>query len=384
MFPSRPSNAGNSSSARPHSKTTVIGPSLKTRLQCNHLRPKCRCPNNTNKKRSQKIKHTEPRTTSQRQVLSSSRSLPRGETNGRKTYHTTEESVSVCDATWQPNLNSNSEGKPNTNINDDRYRNVGDKVIKKRLRFRDQVTEPEERHVINDIPGSDKSMNKSPKWDEVNSVSSHGPSAEYRVTGRGLERDKEISGDYCKLCEETEKEGAHDSYRKRKQDSGLCDANNSSELPSSQDFVSSKENNEMCFLCHRSKQNDDNYCRICDTHIYPCGSQGNAAGGRQSYNPRNPPEGEQHQSPAANIPYRPRTKFVESLKEKLETSYRSGVVSLIQSCKIRINRRSYIQNTVSTTWDSFLLLDSHTEPNFTFFFFLSLGYVFEVLVRCQC
>ncbi|XP_063865891.1 uncharacterized protein LOC135103480 [Scylla paramamosain] len=64
---------------RPHSKTTVFGASLKTRLHCNHLVPKCKCSSKKNRKRTRKTKHVVQENGLQRRVTSSSCTFPRGD-----------------------------------------------------------------------------------------------------------------------------------------------------------------------------------------------------------------------------------------------------------------------------------------------------------------
>ncbi|XP_050721684.1 uncharacterized protein LOC127001307 [Eriocheir sinensis] len=332
MSHSTSANAGRGSCTRPHSKTTVVGPSVKTRLQCNHLKPKCKCSNIVNQKRSHKTKHTVTGTSGQRQVLSSSRALPRGETNGRKTYHCTDDSVSVCDATWRPNLTSYSDDRPTTNTENRKHRDRDGKVIKKKLRFEDQVTKFERRHNRDQATDSGKDASKRRDGGQ------HLPPCTARSsprsnTGSGPERNiKEMSRDYCRLCEGAEKGYSYDSYRKRRKDEVLPDATRetTAKLSPDSDDVSSKENHEICFLCHQNTHHCrgcDNYCRVCDRYLYSHGSREHLAEDCQAENRRHPPTrhvsgDEVGQSSSSGIPYRPRTTFVKDLKQKLETTYR--------------------------------------------------------------
>ncbi|KAK8398303.1 hypothetical protein O3P69_003891 [Scylla paramamosain] len=147
---------------RPHSKTTVFGASLKTRLHCNHLVPKCKCSSKKNRKRTRKTKHVVQENGLQRRVTSSSCTFPRGEMNGRKIYQSTDESLSVCDASWRPKLN-HSKDRPKTNNENchHKYGNGEERILKKKLRFEDEVTDDkggynsgdEDRHSpLNKIP----------------------------------------------------------------------------------------------------------------------------------------------------------------------------------------------------------------------------------------
>lgn len=320
---------GRSSCTRPHSKTTVVGPSVKTRLQCNHLKnPKCKCSNAAPQKRSQKLKHSGAGASSQRRVLSSSRALPRGETNGRKTYRATEESVSVCDATWRPNLDAASHHGATTTTESHKHRDGQGKVIKKKLRFEDQVTESERRQDRDQAadPGEDVRKGR----DEGQSSPSRAAPSSPRTSPRSSP-ERSIPGtsrDYCRLCEEAGKGYPHDSYRKRRKDEVPPDATkDTAPLPSSDAaHVSSQE---ICFLCHQNTHHCrgcDDYCKICDRYLYVNGSPGHQVEDHKAERERQVPArqdsgGEVGRSASSGIPYRPRTTFVKDLKQRLETTY---------------------------------------------------------------
>lgn len=322
------SNTGRSKRTRPHSKMTVVGASLKTRMHCNHLMPKCKCSNIHNRKKTPKAKHIVQGAGIQRRVLSSSRSLPRGEKNGRKIYQTIDESVSVCDATWRPNLdNSGDMPKSNSDNHNHKFKNG---VLKKKLRFEDQVTELSERCSPSQIIDSAKNIdNKNQKQDE--SSSSSVQSTRARVNSNmGLEgTTKKTSADYCRLCEAPDKEYLNESYRvkrKDKVDDNDSDTATSILFPEHDDKFSSY--NDSCFLCHKYRNHkcicDDDYCRICNKCIN-C-SQEDMTESENTVHRRGSASaqvagGDKQYSHLTKIPYEPRTKFVRNLKEKLETSF---------------------------------------------------------------
>lgn len=279
----------------------------------------------------------------QRRVLNSSRVLPRGEKNGRKIYQSTDESVSVCDATWRPNLNgSEDKHKTDSENHSHKYRNG---VLKKKLRFEDQVTELNERCSPGQIKNSAKEINnKSEKQDESHPSSSV-PSMHSRANSNGnLERKtKGTSADYCRLCEARDEEYSNESYRIKKKDNMH---NNHDETTSTSKFYAEHDNfsshDELCFLCHRYRGHkcicDDNYCKICDKHLN-CSQEGMTEN-EHSLHQRGSASaqvagGENHHIPLTKIPYEPRTKFVKNLKEKLETTYMkdNSNVSCLQTFK---------------------------------------------------
>lgn len=367
MFQGTSSNCGRNSSTRPHSKTTVIGPSLKTRLHCTHLKPKCKCSNVNNQKRSHKTRHTVIGTTSQRRILSSSRALPRGETDGRKIYHKADESVSVCDATWRPNLSNFSKDKSKTSIKNYKHRSGDGKLIKKKLRFEDQTVELEGKHNSDQVTDSIKDVNKGQIHDEVHPLLPHGiPSTYSQINLRVSERkNRESSNNYCRLCEEKENGFFYDTCRKRKNNEVPTDSSKCSlKVSTEPNYKSFQENHDICFLCHRSEHNckdDDQHCRTCDYYIDSPGSQ-YVAEDRLSLDKRNPTarhisgdESQQLSSP--RIPYRPRTKFVKNLKQKLETTYKkeSSIVSFVKRSKRNVQCFQY-SNRKSFTSDSELFV----------------------------
>ncbi|KAK8751140.1 hypothetical protein OTU49_013174 [Cherax quadricarinatus] len=94
--------------SKPHSKTTVTGIPTKTRLHCNHLKPKCHCLLSANKRVSRAGQKSLASGTSRR-ILISTRSVPRGELNGWKNYKKTCDSLSILDTNWRPGLDAYSK-----------------------------------------------------------------------------------------------------------------------------------------------------------------------------------------------------------------------------------------------------------------------------------
>ncbi|KAK8398302.1 hypothetical protein O3P69_003891 [Scylla paramamosain] len=321
---------------RPHSKTTVFGASLKTRLHCNHLVPKCKCSSKKNRKRTRKTKHVVQENGLQRRVTSSSCTFPRGEMNGRKIYQSTDESLSVCDASWRPKLN-HSKDRPKTNNENchHKYGNGEERILKKKLRFEDEVTDDKGGYNSGKMTHSVKDIktNKSPRQNDIQLSPTIQVSHTHNRTNsnKDLERKaKQTSKDYCRLCEASDNLPDKRDFGGAKRIKKKYQVHNkkyaiSKFYPEHYDFTS---HNELCFLCQRYRNykciHDDNYCTICHKHVY-CSQEDMTESAHSLHHQSSPPTcvagDEDRHSPLNKIPYEPRTKFVRNLKEKLETNY---------------------------------------------------------------
>lgn len=304
---------------RPHSKTTVFGASLKTRLHCNHLVPKCKCSGKSSRKRTHKTKYVVEGRGLQRRVMSSTCTLPKDEINGRKSYQSTDESQAVCDASWRAKLNySGDRSKTNHENHHHKYENRDARSIKKKLRFEDEVTNVQ-----------DTKTDKSPCQDDINpSCIIQVPHTHNRTnSSKNLEKKAEqASKDYCRLCEALDKRDLSGAKRIKKNYQVHNKKHTFSKFhPEHDGFVS---HNELCFLCQKYKSykciHDDNYSTIYSTPDY-CSQEDMADSKRSLHHQDSPPacvagDKDKH-SPMNKIPYEPRTKFVKNLKEKLETNY---------------------------------------------------------------
>ena len=321
---------------KPHYKTTIIGASLKTRLHCNHLIPKCKCSAKSNRKKSHKTKQVVQEVGIQRTVLSSSRALPRGEMNGRKIYQSTDDSVSICDATWRPNLSNSS--KTNNENHNHKFRKGDERVLKKKLRFEDQVTELNESYNPAQMTHSAKKINtnKSQKQNDIQPSSSiQVPYTHYRANSNTHLWTK-TSGNYCRLCEAPDKGCFDKANRIKKTDQGHKNHSENTTLKYHPEHDEFSSHNELCFLCHRFRNNkyDDNYCKICNTHL--CYSQEGMTESEHSLHHRGSPSAQAGGGKNnTKIPYEPRTKFVKKLKEKLETAYMKDELKV--SCLLNVS-----------------------------------------------
>lgn len=136
---------------------TVMGNQLKTRLNCNHMRPKCQCSGPTvNKAKQSKVKHkpliSDVRGSSH--ILTSTCTVPRGGLNGRKVYASKDDQdgVSILDANWRPsqfifkeNDMEEMRSRPKTLAHTPSNEKESDKqnaedISKKRVQFLDKTT----------------------------------------------------------------------------------------------------------------------------------------------------------------------------------------------------------------------------------------------------
>ncbi|XP_045132574.1 uncharacterized protein LOC123516896 isoform X1 [Portunus trituberculatus] len=318
----KPSNT-RSKCTRPHSKTTVFGASLKTRMHCNHLVPKCRCSSISHRKRTHKSKHVVQGHGLQQRVISSSCTLPKDEMNGRKIYQSTNESHSLCDASWRAKLNHLEDRSKTNNGNHHHKSNDGDaRILKKKLRFEDEVTDVKGRYNPGHVRHSVKNMkNDRSPWQDSSHTQNRTNSDKDQEW-----KAKQSSKEYCRLCEAPDKRdfGGAKRIKKKYQVHNKKHAICKSDLK----HYDSISHHEICFLCQRYGNykciHNDNYCTICNTHIY-CSQEDITKSEpslcHQGSTPASVGGGEDKYSPLNKIPYEPRTKFVKNLKEKLETNY---------------------------------------------------------------
>lgn len=139
---------------------TVMGNQLKTRLNCNHMRPKCQCSGPpANKAKQSRVKGkpsiADVRETSH--ILTSTCTVPRGGLNGRKIYASKDNrgGISILDANWRPsqltfkeNDMEESKGRQKTspsNENESNKQNTED-ISKKRVQFSDKTNSGDVSH----------------------------------------------------------------------------------------------------------------------------------------------------------------------------------------------------------------------------------------------
>ncbi|XP_068237233.1 uncharacterized protein [Palaemon carinicauda] len=301
------------SEERPHSKTSVLGKQMKTRLNCNHTKPKCEACI-ANKKKEAKQNHRSliadiPRLS---HVLPSTRSHPRGGMDGRKLYDQGDEktSLSILDVTWKPGLDTYAEQQNgiDDNIsysdgNDFKSKYSSEDGTRKKVQFADGVASKNEDNSINNhskkISASDSVNRKSNDWQGRQRIGNNPSNAERRpgmnksdtnaehithdrhnnTSNREDEYDSTTSdqdtrrpGDNatCKICESLKRPCSKHSkvnpISVSKRDWYPPERHRSHSLPISS---SSSEIDEHCHLCQRYGKkhyfiDDSDSCGLCE------------------------------------------------------------------------------------------------------------------------
>ncbi|XP_069981243.1 uncharacterized protein [Penaeus vannamei] len=316
-----------SSETRPHAKMTVMGNQLKTRLNCNHMRPKCQCSGPpANKAKQSRVKGkpsiADVRETSH--ILTSTCTVPRGGLNGRKIYASKDNrgGISILDANWRPsqltfkeNDMEESKGRQKTspsNENESNKQNTED-ISKKRVQFSDKTNsgdvshenlhaetsqrnpmrrnnnldDYETRHEkskhpemtgINDRP--DPFQRRHSHNNSVHDSESHDDYSEkdvddYDSTSSVSESRnpvQEIHQERCTLCE-SPRFRYPTSPRFRRMNSASDFVTSGVRDPGTRSFNISpsrkKYNDDLCALCKRQSRRsysvDDRYCYHCDS-----------------------------------------------------------------------------------------------------------------------
>ncbi|XP_042241943.1 uncharacterized protein LOC121879390 isoform X2 [Homarus americanus] len=367
--------------SKPHSKTTVTGIPTKTRLNCNHLRPKCQCSTIANKKKVSKVRHKSAVTNNQRRILVSTRSLPRGELNGCKNYKEKDDSLSILDGNWKPGLDVYSkdhvEGLSDNNeniyldVNKDKVEN-NEGNSKKKVQFAEETSKhigswksnkhqnhshlnvPRENINSESLKGSSQPNlssddhyssyhNSSYTLDPHNTPNSPGYDPK---SGNALDDDRSMtdqqlrkSREYCRLCE-LSKDDSPRTFTSNTMNYNLDE--HDEEYPSDHEQYSSKyEFEEPCHLCMRygrwhSYSGKQECCELCEKHNNDAHIllDLNEAKERSLFHKTRRPLHRKLSSPVLSseieeplftkrIPYEPRTQLVKNLKQKLEEEYRN-------------------------------------------------------------
>ncbi|KAK4296895.1 hypothetical protein Pmani_030652 [Petrolisthes manimaculis] len=380
---------------RAHSKTTVQGVPLKTRLNCDHLRPKCQCSTLANKKKVGRTKYRGGLVCGPRRTLVSTCSLPRGEVDGRKTYQEKGTTVSVLNDNWQPESQLLSGEKSeridshkapldvNKENNSTNISNNTD-VIKKKVKFAD---------IHKDLPSSSSSNprghaesrgsregsqdhtylssfqtgseNKSQshrtvtKQDSFNSRSRSSQNID-NTSSRTKNQDLGSQAEYCKLCELAKSDYPEDRIYDRKNYPTYDYKDGPSALYTDIPEATGLSN-EPCLLCRRYGNNhyyidDHDKCELCD-RVYRSHQRSNYKDDTRSASViTSSPFLRQNSAPGLysggvesleprTIPYEPRTDLVKDLKKKLEADYRDD--HKVKRKGSGISRRSWDAEDVS-------------------------------------
>ncbi|XP_064080185.1 uncharacterized protein LOC135197146 [Macrobrachium nipponense] len=374
-----------SSEERPHSKTSVLGKQMKTRLNCNHTKPKCEACI-ASKKKAAKQRHRSliadiPR---QSHVLPSTRSHPRGSTDGRKLYDKDDgnNSLSILDATWKPGLDTYA-GQQNGLDNNGTFsvnnglksRQSSEEGTRKKVQFVDGIANKEENlpnhsrsYIVNDsaskqssdwhgLHRKDNSCNLQADSDTIKSDNNTEHRESERRHGYSSNKDDEYDstttdqdtklgdGDTCKICDSLKrrcsKHSKIDPLLGSKRDWHPPDRQRSHSLPIS----SSSSEAEHCVLCQRYNKkhyyiDSSGSCSLCEVpyrnrqmpsclhHKVPEASaqcshhtQLRPPIHRQRSTPVFFSDGEEDYLLKRKIPYEPKTELVKDLKKKLEDDY---------------------------------------------------------------
>lgn len=362
-----------------HSKTTVIGIPTMTRLNCNHLRPKCQCSNPSGRKTLSKVKHKLTVSDTPRQILTSTRSLPRGELDGRKSYKDNSNSISILDANWRPGLDIFSEDNierklVNQNSESDIHKESGEnndenkENSKKKVQFAEKMNMHSGARKKIDVPqngsNSDTSKGMNSSQRSSNSNDEHlqsqpnnhsiqpessakvidppvAPSSSYHTQRRNVFSDndsltdtqgQEALKDYCTLCELPD----HHSIRTF---SNHRDDEYQSGHYTDLKYSSLYGNEDPCLLCRRYGR-QHYYTDDGDQHKYNTDYSHTLTNINKHirhsalHKTRSPlcrklstptlySDKEEEPVFTRRIPYEPRTELVKNLKQKLEAGYRN-------------------------------------------------------------
>ncbi|XP_045606729.2 uncharacterized protein [Procambarus clarkii] len=368
---------------KPHSKTTVIGIPTKTRLNCNHLRPKCQCSVIDIKKRVNKERKKSGISDMPRRMLISTRSLPRGEMNGRKNYKETHDCVSILDGNWRPGVDaySNNIGEEALNAYSKCVRNNGNtqenkENSKKKVQFSEKSIKQNGSRKVNNFQlgknintlreidsSQDHSQNDSDCSDfSLNNYSDH-PNSSSNIKdqsqtlaspnyqsqpGNDLDdsdnavkfnRERKTREEYCRLCDLPRYQYPHTSLLDRM--TYKSDAHHDKDyLLDPIQYLSKYESEEPCLLCRRYGGwhyfNDENFCELCERHKANSHTPSDLKDSTKTslYETGNPvqkklpspmlhSDSEEEPVFTKRIPYEPRTELVKNLKQKLEEDYRN-------------------------------------------------------------
>ncbi|KAK7078131.1 hypothetical protein SK128_009059 [Halocaridina rubra] len=369
--PSMPDSKNNKD--RPHSKMSVIGNQIKTRLNCNHMKPICEAcvlKKKTTMPRHKTLNNLTPRLS---HILSSTRNHPRGGTDGRKLYDREDgiKAVSHLNADWKPGQDPQYEKQELRSGSAGNNESISGNYEKDRLATR-QHSEEGIRKKVQFVDGDDgrlldrgRSLGNNFVSQSSSEKSKVTPNQKGRVKSRNYQNNHNqrriypdstssdfdnikiaADSDICSVCKslgyvcfEHSKYRSKYSGQRERQYQGRKRAQSMPEPSSSSD--------DVCLLCRRYGKNhyyvvEDDYCRLCD-EIPLRLRYGNhdPIVSNASQNPRlayhrrmtrplhrrwSAPmfysDGEDDGILQRNIPYEPKTEYVKDLKKKLEDEYK--------------------------------------------------------------